>query len=172
MTLGDEYFYAGRIQRLDETKPILLIEPYDYAIVTSAENANFPLNACGRFDLSVSLFAQGVILSNGPQIDPGFRGPLFCLLFNTSTSPVLLKRRKHYATLEIHKLIEPTVAYRGQYQAKTLLDYLPSNAARGAINELRKEVESLKTESRNLQAMTLAVISVILAIVAIWVSLK
>jgi hypothetical protein len=85
---------------------------------------------------------------------------------------VLLKRRQHYATLELHKLIEPTVSYSGQYQAKRLLDYLPANAARGAINELKKEVESLRNESKNLQALILAVVSVILAVVAIWVSLK
>lgn len=63
---------------------------------------------------------------------------MFCLLLNTSSSPVLLKRRQHYATLEFHKLVEPMYSYGGQYQAKNLLHYLPSNAARGAINELKK----------------------------------
>jgi deoxycytidine triphosphate deaminase len=172
LSLGDEYFYGGRIRTLTEKRPILVIEPYDYAIITSHESANLPSDVCARFDLAVSLFAQGIVLSNGPQVDPGFRGPLFCLLFNTSSSPVLLKRRQHYATLELHKLIEPTGAYRGKYQAKRLLEYLPANAARGAINELKKEVERLKNESKNLQALTLGVISLILAVVAIWVSLK
>ena len=172
LSLGDEYFYGGRIRKLSDSEPILMVEPYDYAIVTSHELAHLPLNVCGRFDLAVNLFAQGMILSNGPQIDPGFRGPLFCLLFNTSSSPILLKRKQHYATLELHKIIESTEPYRGQYQAKKLLDYLPANAARGAINELKREVESLRSESRNLQAMILAVISLVLAVVAIWVSLK
>lgn len=172
LSLGDEYFYGGRIRTLTDKRPILLIEPYDYAIVTSHESANLPPDVCARFDLAVNLFAQGIVLSNGPQVDPGFRGPLFCLLFNTSSSPVLMKRRQHYATLELHKLIEPTAAYRGQYQAKRLLDYLPANASRGAINELKKEVEKLRAESTRLQALTLAVISLILAVVAIWVSVK
>jgi guanylate kinase/deoxycytidine triphosphate deaminase len=172
LSLGDEYFYGGRIRTLTDKRPILLIEPYDYAIVTSHESANFPPDVCARFDLAVNLFAQGIVLSNGPQVDPGFRGPLFCLLFNTSSSPVLMKRRQHYATLELHKLIEPTAAYRGQYQAKRLLDYLPATASRGAINELKKEVEKLRRESQFLQALTLAVISLILAVVAIWVSVK
>jgi hypothetical protein len=111
-----------------------------------------------------------VILSNGPQIDPGFRGPLFCLLFNTSSSPVLLKRRQHYATLEFHKLVEPTYSYGGQYQAKDLLHYLPNNSARGAIGELKKELDQVRAESRNLQSIVYAILTLIVAVVAVYVS--
>jgi guanylate kinase/deoxycytidine triphosphate deaminase len=172
LSLGDEYFYGGRIRKLSDSDPILLIEPYDYAIVTSDEVANFPRDICGRFDLSVSLFCQGIILSNGPQVDPGFSGPLFCLLLNTSSKPVLLKRRHHYATLEFHKLIEPTYTYRGGYQAKNLLHYLPTNVAQGAINELKKDLEDLRKESRMLRDITWAILSLIFAVIAIWVALR
>jgi guanylate kinase/deoxycytidine triphosphate deaminase len=172
LSLGDEYFYAGRIHRLSDSDPILMIEPYDYAIVTSHELSNLPRDVCARFDLSVGLFCQGIILSNGPQIDPGFRGPLFCLLFNTSSSPVLLKRRQHYATLEFHKLLEPTYHYKGEYQAKSLLYYLPTNAARGAINELKKELEEVRKESQLLQSATWAILALILALIAVWITLK
>lgn len=172
LSLGDEYFYGGSIHQLTDSEPILLIEPYDYAIVTSHESSNLPRDVCARFDLSVSLFCQGVILSNGPQIDPGFRGPLFCLLFNTSSSPVLLKRRQHYATLEFHKMVEPTYSYAGRYQAKNLLHYLPSNAARGAINELKKELEQVRKESQTLQNTMWAMLALILALIAAWFSLK
>jgi hypothetical protein len=130
--------------------------------------ANFPRDVCGRFDLTVSLFCQGIILSNGPQVDPGFQGPLFCLLLNTSSSPVLLKRRQHYATLEFHELIEPTHIYRGQYREKTLIDYLPSNAARGAINELKKELERVRAESTRLRDLTWAFLAMVLAILSLW----
>lgn len=172
LSLGDEYFHGGKILLLSEREPFLLIEPYDYAIITSEEIANFPKDICGRFDLSVGLFCQGIILSNGPQVDPGFRGPLFCLIFNTSSAPVLLKRRQHYATLEFHKLLEPTYTYAGKYKAKKLLHYLPANAAQGAINELKKELERVRGQNQNLQNTTWAILSLILAIIAVWVSLK
>ena len=172
LRLGDEYYYGGRIHRLSDADPILFVQPYDYAIVTSHEEANMPGDVSGRFDLAVNLFCQGIILSNGPQVDPGFRGTLFCLLFNTSSSPVLLKRRQHYATIEFHKLIEPTYQYRGKYHAKSLLDYLPPNAAQGAINELKRELESVRKESQTLQNVTWAILSLILAMIALWTSLK
>ena len=170
LSLGDNYFYGGEIRVLDDRHPFLLIQPYDYAIVTSNEVACMPKDICGRFDLSVSLFCQGVILSNGPQVDPGFIGSLFCLLFNTSSSPVLLKRRQHYATLEFHKLIEPTYSYSGRYQAKTLLDYLPSNAARGAINELKKELDEVRRESRQLENRMWMILSLILVLLAVLIA--
>ena len=172
LSLGDEYFYRGKIHRLSDSEPILLIEPYDYAIVTSKETANFPNDICARFDLTVSLFCQGVILSNGPQVDPGFQGPLFCLLFNTSSSPVMIKRSQHYATIEFHKLLEPTHSYEGHHRGKRLLHYLPANATQGGISELKKEVEQLRLESSKLREITWAVLTFLLAIIAVWVSLK
>jgi guanylate kinase/deoxycytidine triphosphate deaminase len=172
LQLGDKIFYGGRIQQLNDANPIHLIEPYDYAIVTSRESAQFPADIAARFDLTVSLFCQGVILSNGPQVDPGFTGPLFCLLLNTSSSPVALKRGQHYATLEFHRLPEPTYPYSGPYLKKELIDYLPSNAAQGAINTLKKEIEGLRAESGRLQNLIVSIIALLLAFLAVWVALK
>ena len=173
LSLGDEYYSGGKIKMLTDSEPFILIEPYDYALVTSKEIANFPRDISGRFDLSVSLFCQGVILSNGPQIDPGFKGRLFCLLFNTSNALVILKRSQHYATLEFHKLIEPTTPYRGKYQRKIkIINYLPSNTLQGAVSELRKELEKVKSESRNLQTIILGTIGAMLTIVALLLALR
>ena len=168
LRLGDEYYYGGTVSRLSDERPILLIEPYDYAIVTSHERANFPRDVCATFDLSVGLFSQGIILSNGPQVDPGFNGTLFCLLFNTSSSPVLLKRRQHYSTLVLHRVVEMTKPYAGARQKKnSIIDYLPANAARGAINELKVEIEDLRDRSLILQNVFLAVIAVLVTVVAL-----
>ena len=173
LRIGDEYYYCGQIKTLDDKNPFILIEPYDYAIVTCKETACLPADTIARFDLSISLFCQGIILSNGPQVDPGFRGKLFCLLFNTSNGPVFLKRGQHYATIEFHKLIEPTISYSGKYQDKEqIIHYLPANTLRGAINELKKELEQVRNESKILQNVFLGVISLILAIIAILLTLR
>lgn len=169
LSLGDEYYYKGKIKQLSDKSPFILIEPYDYAIVTSKEIANFPNDIAGRFDLKVSLFCQGVVLSNGTQIDPGFEGKLFCLLFNTSNSPVALKRGQHYSTIEFIKLLEPTDGYEGVYQSKmSIIHYLPSNTLQGGVNELKKEVEKLKSESIKIQGAILGIISLLLALIAIY----
>ena len=171
--LGDEYYYDGKIQKLSDEKPFLTIEPYDYAIVSCRETAWIPRDVIAKFGLTVGLFCQGIILSNGPQIDPGFRGTLFCLLFNTSNRAVHLKRGKHYATIEFNKLIGYAEPYEGKYQGKErIIEYIPENALHGAINELKKEVEHLKTESRIMQNIYLGVVALMFAIISILLVLK
>ena len=172
LRLGDEYFQHGNIQRLGEDKPFLVVEPYDYAIVTTAEECSFPSDLAGRFDLSVKLFQQGMILSNGTQVDPGFHGRLTALLFNTSSSRVMLKRAQHLATLELHKMAEPTQPYAGGNFGKTLLDYLPANAATGAVHELKKEIDELKGQNRLLLDLTWALLAFFVAIVTLIVGLR
>lgn len=173
LRLGDEYYYDGKIQKLSNKKPFLTIEPYDYAVVSCMETAWMPRDIIAKFGLTVGLFCQGVILSNGPQIDPGFRGTLFCLLFNTSNRAVHLKRGKHYATIEFNKLIGYAEPYEGKYQGKThIIDYIPENALHGAINELKKEVEQLKAESRIMQNIYLGVVALMFAIISILLVIK
>ena len=173
LRLGDEYYYDGKIQKLSDQKPFLTIEPYDYAIVSCKETACIPRDVIAKFGLTVGLFCQGVILSNGPQIDPGFRGTLFCLLFNTSNRAVHLKRGKHYATIEFNKLIGYADPYEGKYQGKErIIEYIPENALHGAINELKKEVEHLKKESRIMQNIYLGVVALMFAIISILLVLK
>lgn len=168
LRLGDEYYYSGEIRKLSEDKPFLTIEPYDYAIVSCQETANIPRDIIAKFGLSVGLFCQGIILSNGPQIDPGFRGTLFCLLFNTSNRAVHIKRGQHYATIEFTKLLEPAAPYVGKYQGqKSIIDYIPENALYGAINELKKEIEELKRESHFMQNIYLGVVALMFTIISI-----
>lgn len=168
LLLGDQYYYAGKIKKLSDVNPFLTIEPYDYAIVSCKEIARMPRDVIAKFGLTVGLFCQGIILSNGPQIDPGFIGTLFCLLFNTSNRAVHLKRGKHYATIEFNKLIEPAQPYSGQYQGtENIIDYIPANALHGAINELKKEIEKLKKESRFMQNIYMGVVALMLAIISI-----
>lgn len=173
LLLGDEYYYDGKIKRLTDTSSFLTIEPYDYAIVSCKERARIPRDVIGKFGLTVGLFCQGIILSNGPQIDPGFNGTLFCLLFNTSNQAVHLKKGMHYATIEFNKLIEPAPPYEGNYQGRTkIIDYIPANALHGAINELKKEIEQLKKESKAMQNIYLAVVAIMFAILSILLVLK
>lgn len=173
LRLGDEYYYSGEIKKIEEDNFRLIIEPYDYAIVSSKEEICLPKDVVAHFGLTVGLFCQGIILSNGQQVDPGFRGTLFCLLFNTSNRPVTIKRHEHYATIEFVKMNQFASRYKGKYQEKrNIIDVIPANAMQGAINELKKEIEELKRESRSMQNIYISVISIIIAAISILMILK
>ncbi len=173
LSLGDDYYYGGNIYTLCEKQPFLQIDPYDYAIVSSAETVNMPKDISGRFDVSVSLFCQGIILSNGTQIDPGFCGKLFCLLFNTSNKPIYLKRGDHFVTLEFCKLLEATEPYQGKYNYKTsIVPYIPANALHGAINELKQDLDAIKKENSMLQNIFLGILTLIITLIALFVTIR
>ncbi|MBM3702422.1 MAG: hypothetical protein FJW63_05460 [Actinobacteria bacterium] len=166
LVVGDQYFQKGEIKTLDDKKPFIIMKSGDYVLISAKEIATFPKDIAGRFDVSVSLFCKGVILSNGPQVDPGFHGGLFCLLFNTSNDEIQLKKEEHFATIEFIKLIAPTKGYQGKYQDKVkIADYLPKVVEKSAINQLFEDVKRLKRE-RWIGYITIF-ITIVLAIIAI-----
>jgi deoxycytidine triphosphate deaminase len=175
LSLGDEYYYGGKRLTLTAQDTFILVEPFEFVFVTCQEKFNLPRDVAGRFDISVGLFFQGLILSNGPQVDPGFRGGLWCLLFNTSNDTVQLKRGQHYATIDFIKLIEPTITYAGQYQDKEQIgDYLPRKASRSPIGSLKKDIDNLKKEKWWIKILPLvvALFSLAAGVAALIIALK
>ena len=108
------------------------IEPFDYVVVCAKESANLPRNVCGSFDLKVSMFCRGIILSNGPQVDPGYQGRLLCLLFNTSSKKYRMEANIGYqfATVQFQVLTSSTdMPYAGKYgRKKKVKDYIATYA--------------------------------------------
>lgn len=148
LTVGDNYYINEEIKGLSKRKGFINIDPGNYAIVESKEIINLPNNICGRFDLLVGLFCRSVILSNSTQVDPGFHGKLYCLLFNPSNERINLKMGERYATLEFSKMIEPSEGYNGKYQNKIdLIDFLAKDLQKSVIVNHSQEIEKLKKES-------------------------
>lgn len=147
LRLGDHVWCQGRFIHLTDFSPALTIPPYSYAIVSAHERAKLPKILAGRFDLKVSLFFQGVILSNGPQVNPGYNGSLFCMLYNSSDQNVGLMRGHHFATIEFITTCTSTRGYHSKYQAKSeFRDFMPGHAAVGHGGKILERVEELKRE--------------------------
>ncbi len=165
--LGDKYWQNGKANELNEDSPFIKIEPYDFAVVTSMELFDLPKDVVGRFDLTVGYFLKGLILSNGTQVDPGYRGDLLCLLFNASGKAVELKRGKDYATIEFHKLISPAPGYVGPYQdSHNIADFLSTSLEAGIIHKLTSDIEDLKKRDNTPRiALALSAISLVTVIV-------
>lgn len=104
----------------------VVINPLDYVVVGAAERANMPSNICAHFGLLVSMFCRGLILSNGPQVDPGFRGRLFSLLFNASNQKYEIDTNCKIFTIVFTALPKKSSKpYDGKFQYKDdLNDYI------------------------------------------------
>jgi deoxycytidine triphosphate deaminase len=130
LTLGADVWCQGKFITLSEASPFMEIPAYSYAIVSAAELANLPCMFTARFGLKNSLFFQGVILSNGPQIDPGYRGALFCMLYNGRDSSIKLRLGMTFSTIEFISLSMISKGYTGKYQDKTkLINFMSTEAA-------------------------------------------
>ncbi len=143
LRIGPEILFQGQVIELTDANPRFKIPPYSYAIVSALEHASLPPCVVGRFDLKVSFFFEGIILSNGPQVDPGYKGALFCMLYNGSGQEILLTLGRHFATIDFTTTTNVTEGYKQKYQLKQRMgQFLTDNAATsrgGAIVQLIEE---------------------------------
>lgn len=177
LRVGSEILFQGKVITLSPVEPRFEIPPYTYAIVSALEQASMPPFVIGRFDLKVSSFFEGLILSNGPQVDPGYKGALFCMLYNGSGRPRLLTLGKHFATIDFTTTTNVTEGYRQQYQLKRRMgQFLTDESVTGRggaivdviddkIAVVHKEVEKLSTSFWAIVAVVVALFVVIPAIV-------
>lgn len=129
LTLADTYWCQGKYLTVSGNDTIN-IPAYSFVFVTAQEEACLPRFIGGNFDLTVSMFFDGLILSNGPQVDPGYRGALFCMLYNTSDQIVSLTRNFKFATIQFYTTAFVSPGYTGQYQNKSSFqDFLNRRAA-------------------------------------------
>ncbi|MFA6054167.1 MAG: hypothetical protein WC769_02210 [Thermodesulfovibrionales bacterium] len=128
------------------------IEPLDYIVAGASESVNLPKNICGNFDIKVSMFCKGVILSNGPQVDPGYQGRLLCLLFNTSAKEFVIEQSRgfEFSSIQFNSLSESTdVPYIGRYQRKQRIgDYIGQFADARLADIVKTIPETIKMQNK------------------------
>ena len=154
ITLNREHFISG-VKFLAED--IISIDPLDFVVVRANESANMPSNICANFDLLVSMFCRGLILSNGPQVDPGYRGRFLCLLYNSSSEKYVADSNEKFSTVVFHSLSASTdKTYTGRYQRKSSIkDYVSPYASEqvssniSKINKLSDDLKKLSSKNQN-----------------------
>jgi deoxycytidine triphosphate deaminase len=149
LRVGNEIWCQGSFHDLDAQAPNFEIPPYSYAIVISKEVAKLPPFLTGQFDIKVSHFLSGLILSNGPQVDPGYRGDLFCLLFNGSSRPIPVQMDDHFSTIQFFTTTRNAERYEGQYSLRQRLRaHMTPETATGPGGAIFSEIEKAKTDLR------------------------
>lgn len=95
-------------KRLNRDKPkTLIIPPYGSAFIQLNETIDTytvakqkELLIVGRFDLRLSQVHQGLISQQATQVEPCYRGKLFCFIHNLSNKKIELKYGEKIATIE------------------------------------------------------------------------
>ncbi len=102
--VGDEFIIKGQRHHFEDQQLMeLTIDPYEVAIIKIAEKVCLPRFLIGRWDIKVSLAYRGLMWVGGAQVDPGFKGHLFCPIYNLSNQAVRLSRGAPVAVIDFVK---------------------------------------------------------------------
>jgi len=79
------------------------IPSYQITFLEMKEHVNMPKNLTAKLGLRNSLLFRGIILGSQTQIDPGYEGPIWCMLHNVSNNPSvsLLRNSPKFANIDI-----------------------------------------------------------------------
>ena len=176
LRLGEQAWCQGKFVFLDQRNPTLKIPAYSYAIVTAHEEVRLPRFLTGRYDLTVSGFMDGLLLSNGPQVDPGYQGSLFCTLFNGRDVPRGVTLGRHFATIEFVTTTRVTNGYSGSYQGmKDLSSFVAENTAVSPggniverIDKLERSIDKKVAPVRHFWFASLGIVILIHVSIASW----
>ncbi len=166
LRLADKYWCQGDYHVLSNEKPVAVIPPYSYVLVYAVEQAVLPRFIVGTFDIRVSLFLSGVVLSNGPQVDPGYRGALLCMLSNGSGAPIGLNRGQHFSTIQLQTTSLNSKGYTQQYQGRrTFEGFLDGTAAKRPGGTILEDVKKLRVEYEGFRNLWMAIFIAITTII-------
>ena len=180
LRLADKYWCQGKYHILSPANPVAVIPPYSFAVVMAKELAALPRFIVASFDIRVRLFFSGVVLSNGPQVDPGYHGALFCMLHNASGTEVGINRDEHFASIQFQTMAINSLGYSAAYQhKKDFADFLDGSASTKPggqifehVNSIAGKLESDAERFRNTHWVLMGILGAVLAIgvsVGIWV---
>ena len=99
LTLGPDIHIGGEHKRLTEGKPVVL-PPHQVAVVCTQETLWIPRHVIARWSLRVTNIYEGLLWTGGPQVDPGWKGQLFCPIYNLAERPVVLQLGQPMFTID------------------------------------------------------------------------
>lgn len=113
LTVGDEFAINGEVFRLSDggqprTRPYIKLEPFQVAIIRTAEILCIPRFMIARWNIVVKSAYQGLLWVGAAQVDPGWRGRLSCPIYNLSSKPVILRAGEDLALMDfVHTTTVP-----------------------------------------------------------------
>ena len=99
LTLGPDIHIGGEEQRLEPGKPVVL-HPHQVAVVCTLETLWIPRHVIARWSLRVTNIYEGLLWTGGPQVGPGWKGHLFCPIYNLAERPVVLELGQPMFTID------------------------------------------------------------------------
>jgi len=169
LRLGNQYFVSREKypKRLEETGGYIVIEPGDFAILSTHEYIYVPDDLLGLISLKYKYKKFGLINISGFHVDPGYVGRLFFSVYNAGPKSVVLKHKEPIFMIMYDKLEEPVLRGYGEGYENIAVDEIYGLTLYSIPPfRLKSLIDSLVMELRILQGL---VIALLVAIIAKWV---
>lgn len=102
---------------LGSTATTLQIAANQVVLVRTLEDVVMPADLVGHLSLKLDVLLKGIIMASQSQIDAGYVGPIFALLYNLSQDTVPLSQGQSFLRLEFAELDEKTeLIYAGDFK--------------------------------------------------------
>ena len=99
LTLGPDIHIGGEERRLKKGEKVIL-RAHQVAVVCTAEELWIPRDVIARWSLRVTNIYEGLLWTGGLQVDPGWKGRLFCPVYNLAERLVLLELDDPFFTID------------------------------------------------------------------------
>ena len=153
LSLGDEYHLRDadgarcgdvKVSRLEPSVNEGVVVPaHGAVIVTAYEQLEMDDQTVGHLSLKLDLLLRGFMMGSQSQIDAGYRGLVWALLYNLSDKPRVLKYRDPFMRLELVRLERATTKpYHDKYQRAQLSRALREPIESG-LHQMQQQVDTL-----------------------------
>lgn len=160
LRLGNEFFVSREKhpKRLSETDPYIVIEPGDFAILTTHEYIYVPDDLLGLISLRNSYKKYGLTNISGFHVDPGYYGKLMFSVYNAGPEKVLLKYKEPVFMIMYDKLEEPVLKGYEKEGFENITVDLVSGLIGYSISPIRLKTrtDSLETRLRLIEGIVIA----------------
>ena len=174
LRLGNEAHVGGKRVRISSRNP-LVIPAHQVAVVKTHEVVNIPRFLIARWNLRVKWVYEGLLWVGGPQVDPGWRGELYCPIYNLAEREVVIPYKERFFTMDFARTTpfseQPSsTGYRPKAHKPGRDKSLQSHdihRLRSAPFESLKRLASLDTRVNSFNNFTFLVLAVMIAAIGV-----
>lgn len=181
LSIGHQVRIDGVDYTLSADNPVREIPPHGTAMISTRERLNIPNDLIARWNIKVKEVYYGLVWVGGPQVDPGYEGPLICPVFNLSTRPYRLEYGKPLFTIDFVKTTpfiagksKPLDNLEGRDTGSIgALDKLRTQSAiKEQLEKMERAVSLLRSETRAFQVGMMGAISILFAVLAVLIAFQ
>lgn len=161
--IGNLFYRSNKPESVTKDNPFLEIKPHEAVLVRTMEHLHMPRFLIGRWNLRVSKVYKGLVWVGGIHIDPGWKGELWCPIYNLSKETVRLRINEPFASVDFVKTSK-YIEGKSQNYVKNRSE--PEHPGSG-LETLKNDTESFHEKLERFQSNNFTLIGIIVAAIAV-----